>query len=312
MASMGKQIGDLRAGVYTIMPTPFTDSGELDVGSLESVTAFLLSTGVDGLAILGVMGEAQKLVGNERAEVVKQVLRTVAGRVPVVIGTTHESAIGARTLSEAAQEAGASGVLLAAPRGSNSDLELIRRHYEFVGRSLTIPIVIHDYPASTGVVMSPELVAELHSSVDVVRYIKLEEAPTVPKMSRLRQLCGSSLGIFGGLGGVFFLEELLTGAMGTMTGFAYPEILREVYGAFSSQDLERARETFYRYLPLIRFEFQEGIGLAIRKRIYRLRGAIATDTVRAPGRQLDEETARQLDDLLARFAPVDRPLTMQP
>src|SRR5580704_5671147 len=102
---MGKQIGDLRVGVYTIMPTPFTENGELDVGSLEKVTSFLLSTGVDGLAILGVMGEAQKLVGSERAEVVTRVLRTVSGRVPVVIGTTHESAIGARTLSEAAQDA---------------------------------------------------------------------------------------------------------------------------------------------------------------------------------------------------------------
>src|SRR6266704_759834 len=104
---MDNQVPDLPAGVYTIMPTPFMDGGDLDIGSLETVTEFLVSAGIDGLAILGVMGEAQKLIGNERADVIKHVLRTVAGRVPVVIGTTHESAIGARTLSEAAQKAGA-------------------------------------------------------------------------------------------------------------------------------------------------------------------------------------------------------------
>jgi len=108
--------------------------------------------------------------------------------------------------------------------------------------------------------------------------------------------------IFGGLGGMMFLEELRHGAVGTMTGFAFPEILVDIYTRFTSGDRDGATEVFYRYLPLIRFENQPRINLALRKHIYHRRGAIASPRVRAPFTPVDADTLADLDDLLQRLA----------
>ena len=103
------------------------------------------------------------------------------------------------------------------------------------------------------------------------------------------------LRIFGGLGGVFLLEELLAGATGAMTGFAYPEILVEIVRLFRSGDRAQAADLFYRNVALMRFEFQEGIGMAIRKEMLRRRGAIAHAAVRPPAPALDASTREALD-----------------
>lgn len=107
------------------------------------------------------------------------------------------------------------------------------------------------------------------------------------------------VGIFGGLGGVFLLEELLAGATGAMTGFAYPEILVRVVRLFRSGDVDGAAEVFYRAVPLMRFEFQEGIGMAIRKELLHRRGALASPATRPPAVQLDTPTRESLDRVLA-------------
>ncbi len=285
-------------GVLTVVPTPFLPDGEIDLVSLERLTSFLVDAGVDGLLILGVLGEAPKLVGTERARIVECVLGRVAGRIPVVVGTSHPSAIGARQLSEAAVSMGAAAVMVSPPKLPRTDPTTLAEYFAAVSDGLDADIVLQDHPASSGVVLSPEAIVELCRKVPGIRHVKLEDPPTPQKVSELRRLgCESSL--YGGLGGVFFLEELRRGAVGTMTGFAFPEILLQVHRAHRMGDSLRSSEVFYRYLPLIRFEAQEEVGLAIRKRIYRLRGAIDWDHLRPPGRQLDEETAQELKELLA-------------
>ena len=107
------------------------------------------------------------------------------------------------------------------------------------------------------------------------------------------------MAILGGLGGVFLLEELLAGAAGVMTGFAFPEVLVKVVALYRAGRVDEAAETFYRFVPLMRFEFQEGIGMAIRKEVYRRRGALADGSTRAPGASLDEGTRAALDRVLA-------------
>jgi 4-hydroxy-tetrahydrodipicolinate synthase len=100
--------------------------------------------------------------------------------------------------------------------------------------------------------------------------------------------------VFGGLGGVFLFEELERGASGVMTGFAFPEVLRDVYAAFAAGNVELARRIFYWFLPLIRYEAQVGVGLAVRKEIYRLRGLISSGRLRAPRGKLDEQVHEEL------------------
>ena len=147
--------------------------------------------------------------------------------------------------------------------------------------------------------MPAPFIARLVEEIEGCRYVKLEEAPTTIKIGRLVERLGNEASIFGGLGGMYFYEELLRGAVGIMTGFAYQEILVRTYELFSKEREHEAREYFFRYLPLIRFEAQLGVGgVGIRKEIFKLRGAISSSRVRFPAPPLDAQTLRELEDLV--------------
>lgn len=282
-------------GVHTIMPTPFTDAGELDLPSLERLTDFLIGLGVDGLVVLGVLGEAQKLTEDERDAVIATTVAAAAGRVPVYAGaggagTELAVARGRRMLA-----GGAAGLMVAPPPVQND--AVIRTFYQRHHGALGAPLILHDYPAVTGISLGAELVAEMHEQLPSVVVIKLEETPSLPKVSRLRAL-GSNIGIVGGLGGSFLLEELMRGADGIMTGLSYPELLVQIVAAWYAGDVDTAKRVFYAACPLLRYEFQPGIGLAIRKEVYRRRGAIATAHVRHPGAQVDDAIRLELTSVL--------------
>jgi len=146
--------------------------------------------------------------------------------------------------------------------------------------------------------MPVPFIARLAEKIPSVRYLKLEDPPTPPKITAIREALGDRLAIFGGLGGVFLLDELSRGSAGAMTGFAYPEVLVEVCRHMAEGDRRKAEEVFYRYLPIILFESQEGIGLTIRKEALRLRGLIKTSRVRHPGGQVSEATRKELQHLI--------------
>ncbi|RMF87017.1 MAG: dihydrodipicolinate synthase family protein, partial [Nitrospinota bacterium] len=146
----------------------------------------------------------------------------------------------------------------------------------------------------------PQLIARINREVTGVHYLKLEDPPVGPKLTRIRELTQDRMKIFGGLGGAYFLEELQRGAVGIMTGLAFPEILVRIFHKFTSGDRLGAAETFDHYMPLIRYEAQPKIGLAFRKYIYQRRGLIATTTVRHPGPTLDTYTARELEEIIQR------------
>jgi 4-hydroxy-tetrahydrodipicolinate synthase len=277
------------------MPTPFTDDGSLDLASLETLTDFLIGLEVDGLVVLGVMGEAPKLSQDEQDVVIRTTVRAAAGRVPVFAGSGAEGTDLAVRKSVRALELGAAGLLVAPPPVQNDTV--IFDYYKRVNDAVDKVIILHDYPAATGIRMSPPLVARLNAELEHVGVIKLEETPSVPKVTALRKL-GSDIAIVGGLGGMFFLEELERGADGMMTGFSYPEVLVSIYRAFTSGDKAKARQVFYDACPILRYEFQPGIGLALRKEVYRQRGAIASAFVRHPGTQIDNLLREELGGVL--------------
>jgi len=132
--------------------------------------------------------------------------------------------------------------------------------------------------------------------VPAARTIKLEDPPTPFKTSRILAAAGDTkVAILGGLGGVFLIEELLAGAAGVMTGFAFPEVLVKVVTLYRAGKVDEAADVFYKFVPLMRFEFQEGIGMAIRKEVLHQRGALADGSTRAPGAVLDDVTRAALD-----------------
>jgi len=283
------------------MPTPFDSKGAVDFDSVERLTRFLIARGVTGLLILGFLGEASKLLGDERTQVIAHVIAATDHRVPVIVGTSHPSALGTGALSRAAASAGAQGVMISPPKVGHLNQRELTRFFEEVADALDADIILQDHPAATGVVLSCEEIAALIRAVPAIQHVKLEDPPTPRKVEELRAATEESVLIFGGLGAVFLLEELNRGAAGTMTGFAYPEILIDIYKEHSSGDHERAADMFYHYLPLIRYEAQDQIGLAVRKYLYRSRGAIADDRLRAPGLALDPSTVADLQSLLTRL-----------
>jgi len=288
------------AGVYSVLPTPFSNSGAFVADSLKSVVDLFIAKGVNGLTALGVTGEVARLDEHERAEVLRVVVEQAAGRVPVVAGTTAEGTRTCIAYSAQAKALGAAAVMVSPPRMAKLNSDAVVRHYKALADAVDLPIVVQDYPPISGFAMEPWLLARIASDIPSARTIKLEDPPTPFKTARiLEQTRGLDIAIFGGLGGVFLLEELISGATGAMTGFAFPEILVRIVSEFRAGNLDAAADLFYRTVPLMRFEFQEGIGMAIRKGVLKRRGALRSAATRAPAGGLDAATTEALDRVLA-------------
>jgi 4-hydroxy-tetrahydrodipicolinate synthase len=272
-------------GVYSVLPTPFTAGGDLDDDSLRRVVDLFIRAGVNGVTALGVTGEVARLDDSERRRVLEVVTAHINGRIGVVAGTTADGTRTCINYSRHAKEAGATAVMVSPPR---------------MAEAVDLEIVVQDYPPISGYAMEPSLLARIAREIPRARTIKLEDPPTPFKTARiLEQARDVEIRIFGGLGGVFLLEELLAGATGAMTGFAFPEILVQIVRLFRSGRVDEAADVFYRNVPLMRFEFQEGIGMAIRKEVLHRRGVLASPTMRAPAAQLDRTTREALDRVMS-------------
>lgn len=287
-------------GVFSVLPTPFKGGGDVDLDSLKRVVDLIVGAGVTGVTALGVTGEVSKLSERERASVVETVVAQVNGRAKVIVGA---SADGVRSCIEHSREAkalGASAVMVSPPRSPKLNTESVVSHYKALAEAVDLPIVVQDFPPVSGFAMEAGLLARIAREVPAARTIKLEEPPTPFKTARILAAAGETrVAILGGLGGVFLFEELMAGAAGVMTGFAFPEVLVKVVSLFKAGQIDDAADVFYKFVPLMRFEFQEGIGMAIRKEVFKRRGAIADASTRAPGAVLDEGTRAALDRVMA-------------
>jgi 4-hydroxy-tetrahydrodipicolinate synthase len=291
-------------GIFNILATPFTADKAVDIPSLRKLVQFQLDTGVYGLTILGVLGEAAKLTVDERRQVMETVVETVNGRVPIVVGTSHAQVETVIALSQAAKDAGAAAVMIAPPRMPNATDDEIIALYQRVADAVDVNIVVQDFPPVNGVIMSAPMLARLAEQIPAARYLKLEDPPLMEKIGEILELT-DKFEIFGGLGGMFLLEELGRGASGTMTGFAWSEILIAVFEAFKAGNMAQAEAIFDRYLPLIRFENQPIINLTIRKELLYRRGAMATPLLRDPFVPVSAGTQAEIDWILKRVGIED-------
>lgn len=287
-------------GVYSIIPTAFTDSGDFDPDSQRKVVDLFVASGANGLTALGVTGEVARLEERERGTVLALVVEQVAGRVPIVAGTSADGTRTCIAYSKQAKALGAAAVMVSPPRMPKLNSNAVVAHYKALADAVDLPIVVQDYPPITGFAMEPSLLARIAREIPSARTIKLEDPPTPFKTARILEAsAGTPVRIFGGLGGVFLLEELISGATGAMTGFAFPEILVRIMQHWNAGERDQAADVFYRAVPLMRFEFQEGIGMAIRKEVLRRRGVLKSAATRAPAGGLDAPTREALDRVLA-------------
>lgn len=285
-------LNETAQGVYLITVTPFKDNGELDLPSTDRMVDFCLERGVTGLTILGIMGEATKLTADESRLFVRQVLARVQGRVPVVVGASAPGFAPMGELTKSVMDMGAAGVMVAPPATVRTD-DQISSYFEMVNETLgpDVPWVLQDHPVSTTVQMSTAVILKILKSSPRCVMLKHEDWPGLAKLSAIcaamqkGELRKISI-LTGNGGGLFLPEELVRGANGAMTGFAYPEMMVDVCAAYTAGNVERAFDIFDAYLPLAKYEQQGGIGLAVRKHILAERGAIASAAIRKPGPKL--------------------------
>ena len=304
---MGHLINEQTRGVFVIAVTPFSPTGAIDYASVDRLLDFYRQQGVHGLTILGIMGEAQKLTGAESLELTRYVLQRVGDTLPTIVGISGASFQGMRSLAQTAMQAGAAGVMVAPAPGLRTD-DQIFNYYGSVCKAIgdDVPVVYQDYPQSTDVYLAPSVFLRLVQAYSQIVMLKHEDCPGLEKISVIRRESERQglrrVSILVGNGALYYPLELGRGADGAMTGFAYPEMLVQVCERFFAGDVEGAEDLFDLYLPLVRYEQQANVGLAIRKEILHRRGAIASPILRPPGYTLTRGDTEELDRLMARLA----------
>jgi 4-hydroxy-tetrahydrodipicolinate synthase len=291
------------SGVYVIAATPFRDDGAIDTASIDRMVDFYLGCGVTGITVLGMMGEAPKLTHAESLAITRQVVQRAG--LPVVVGVSAPGFAAMAALTKDVMDAGAGGVMIAPPSTAKTDDQIVSYYanaVEAIGAD--VPFAIQDYPLSTGVVMSPGVIRRIIEQNPSCALLKHEDWPGLEKITTLRGFMREGLrhvSILCGNGGVFLTHEVERGADGANTGYAYPEMLVEVVKRIKAGDRAGAHDVFDRHLPLLRYEQQPGLGLAVRKYILKRRGAIASDAQRKPAVRLSKETIADVEFLISRL-----------
>jgi 4-hydroxy-tetrahydrodipicolinate synthase len=287
-------------GVCFSLPTPFRAGGDVDHPGIARMVELGVRAGVQAITVLGPAGEATRLADRERLAIIETVTREVNGRVRVIVGASTD---GVRTCVEFGREArrlGAFAILVGPPRLTRFSSEAVINHFKAITESVDLPIVILDHPPGCGFSIESGLLVRLVREVPAARTVALEDPPTPFKITRLLKAAGETrVDVLGGLNGAYLLEDLAAGAAGVMSGFAYPEVFVRVVRLFREGRSDEAADLFYMAVPLVRFEAQEGIGIAVRKELLRRRGVLADGSTRAPGAVLDETTRQALDRVLA-------------
>jgi 4-hydroxy-tetrahydrodipicolinate synthase len=300
---------DQARGVFAITVTPFHPDGRLDVESVDRMIDFYLGCGVAGLTILGIMGEAPKLEMSESLAFIKQVVSR-SGEIPVVVGVSSPGFAAMRSLARGAMDLGAAGVMIAPQPSLRTDDQIVtyfRQALEAIGAD--VPWVLQDYPLTLGVIMTPKVIRQIivdHASCVMLKH---EDWPGLEKITAMRgfESDGSMrhISILCGNGGLFLDFELARGADGAMTGYAFPDMLVDLVKLHQAGKSDQAHDLFEAHLPLIRYEQQQGVGLAVRKYVLQKRGAILSDAQRKPASTLGAKARAEVDLLLKRLSKYD-------
>lgn len=293
-------------GVIVVMPTPFDTDGRIDDASLERLLDHYLSLGVQGLLIMGVMGEGAKLTAAESQALMARILSYIDRRLPVIVGASNPDDAACVAIAEEAMALGAAGVMISPKPGLSGDAAVGDYFAGLCARlGPDVAICVQDYPQASGVKISAAGLANLFSTLPQLAMVKLEDLPNLGKLTKLLQLFAEVPGprpsVFVGNHALFAELELARGADGIMSGFAFPEILLRVVESQKAGDLDQAADIFLRYLPLIRYETQPGVGLAARKYVLQRQGLLACPKLREPGYDLTSEDRAEIDGMLARL-----------
>lgn len=286
----------LPAGLWGVLATPFHGPElEVDLDSLRREVELYAEVPATGLVVLGVFGEGASLDSAEQATVVAAVAQHAA--LPLVVGVAGRTTAVAVEQARTAVTAGGGQVHAVMVQANTADPVVLGRHLRAVHETTGVGLVLQDYPETSGVKIGPTEILRVLEACPFVVAVKSEAPPTAAVIGQLT--ASTSVPVFGGLGGVGLLDELAAGAAGTMTGFSHPEALRAALDAWALGGYAAVRAAFAPWLPLVNFEAQPGVGLALRKEILHRRGVFADPAVRPPARPVPDTLLRLLPDHLA-------------
>jgi len=302
------KLGSDARGVYVIAPTPFHPDGRIDDASVDRMTDFFVAAGADGMTVLGQLGEAPKMTHDESLAIVRRVMART--RFPVIVGVSSPGFAAMRALTQDAMAAGAAGVMIAPPNMLRMDDAIVQYYAEASAAiGADVPFVIQDYPLTFTVQMTPGVIRRIVADNPACVMLKHEDWPGLEKISRLRawekEGALRHVAILTGNNALFLDFEMERGADGANTGYCFPEMLVDVVRLSAGGHRDAAHDLFDAHLPLIRYEQQPGVGLAVRKYVMMRRGIIASDALRKPGAGLTAAARSEVDYLLARLAARD-------
>lgn len=291
-------------GVYPILATPFTESGEVDEQSLRELVRFQLHAKVNGIALFGNASEAYTLLERERERIAEIVLEEVKGQVPLVFGSGHTGLEGAVQLSKWAQQAGADALMVMPPHMVKPDGKRMLDYFAAIAKAVDIPIMLQDAPVASGVSIPVAAMAKLAEEFDNIRYVKVEAPPTTVKITEVIEQSEGRLTVFGGLNGIYYYEELCRGAVGTMPACEFPDVCVRIYQLWKSGERDSAKALFYRYLPFIRIGTIAGFAMSVHKEVLQAGGVIRSSRVRNPNAPIDDALRREVFETLEGLDPL--------
>jgi 2-keto-3-deoxy-L-arabinonate dehydratase len=303
---MTQSAGEVYRGLFPVAPTPFTDSGDLDLEGQRRVLDCMIDQGVDGICILANYSEQFLLSDDERNTLVDLCLAHVAGRKPVMVTCSHFSTRIAAERAKRAAERGARLLMLMPPyhgTGLKADEGAMLEHFIRVAEAARIPIMVQDAPLS-GVTLSVAFLARLAREVPLVRYFKIEVPFAAAKLRSLIEVGGESIiGPFDGEEAITMMADLDAGATGTMPSALLPDLLRPVIDNHVAGRRAEAAAAYARVLPLVNYENRQ-CGLRAAKSVMAEGRVIKSDAVRHPLDQIHPRTRAGLIELAQEVEPI--------
>ncbi|MBU3654374.1 MAG: dihydrodipicolinate synthase family protein [Limnohabitans sp.] len=296
-------------GVYPIAPTAFLDDGTIDTSSMDRLTDFYVASGATGVTVLGQLGEAPKLSLEESVSITRAMTKRASG-LPIIAGVSSPGFASMRILAQEVMAAGAAGVMIAPPNTLRTDDQIVT-YYQQASDAIgtDIPIVLQDYPLTFTVQMTPGVIRRMVKEIPAIVMLKHEDWPGLEKITALRNFEKNGemrhIAILCGNGGLFLDYEMSRGADGANTGYAFPDMLCDVVRLSRAGETEAAHDLFDAHLPLLRYEQQPGVGLAVRKYIMRRRGLLTSDAQRKPGAKMSAQAVKEVEHLLTRLGRKD-------
>lgn len=289
-------------GVFPILATPFNGDGSIDLDSLDRLVGFMGDIGVDGITILGVLGESNRMLDREREILIARAVAAARGRTKVIVGASHPGTQATIGLCRMARDLGADAVMVAPSAEPVPNEGRVFEYFQKVAAAEALPIVAQDHPASTQVHMSVPLLLRLVAEIPAIACIKEEGLPTPVRVAALKQgMDKRRVPVLTGLGALYGYFDIMAGGDGFNTGFAFPEVLMAIEKAARSGNADECYRLYAKYLPLIVFEQQPGV--AVRKELLRMRGLLSNAHVRHPGAAISETAASQLREIVERILP---------